>query len=163
MKKILALLMFSSFTAFAIPAKYEIKNFDETQVVKFDGSKKKELVIFWATWCEDCKVKLRKQLPALNEHKDVRVIAINVDKILPKAKNFWKDFTAKNATARSLPIYRNPKKDLQKELNAFAVPRWAVYNYVGDEWKLAKTESGCDFNVIANALGMSKEEIKKYD
>jgi len=60
-----------------------------------DRLTKRTLVVFWATWCQNCKedlVKL-KDLKDVTEDKGFSVVAINADKIdmVTKAKEIWSE------------------------------------------------------------------------
>ncbi len=58
-----------------------------------DKLTEKTLVIFWATWCQNCKedLILLKNLKEESKHKGFSVVAINADKPeqLNEAKKIW--------------------------------------------------------------------------
>ncbi len=85
------------------------------------SKKPKQMVMFWASWCKDCKSKLKNELVELNTRPDVEVITINLDSTSERAQDFV------NKQKVVLPVYRHPTKTLQKALKVFSVPHWAVY------------------------------------
>ena len=115
---------------------------------KIDTAKAKLLVVFWATWCDECRAKLRTGLPEINSRKDVGVITVNTDKDEGRAK----EFIAKENVA--LPVLRDPNKELRKELKVFSVPHWAVFKKNKDgNYELVKSEPAFDFDHVTQALG----------
>jgi thiol-disulfide isomerase/thioredoxin len=109
--------------------------------------KDKRLVVFWATWCEECRSKLSHELPELNARKDVSVVTINTDKDEERAK----DFVKKENIA--LPVLRDPTKNFRKELKVFSVPHWALYKKVGGEFRLVASQPAFDYAEVMKLLG----------
>lgn len=56
---------------------------------------KRTLVIFWATWCQNCKEDLAKlkEIKESSKYEGFSVVAINADKpeLIPKAKEIWSE------------------------------------------------------------------------
>ena len=114
------------------------------------STKDKELVVFWATWCPECKEKLKKELIEMNKG-DTSVLTVNTDKDDARVKNF----VAKENI--QLPVLRDPTKALRKQLNLYAVPAWAVYRRAkaGAEWSLTGSGSSFEMAEVKKALGGS--------
>jgi len=111
-----------------------------------DHQKEKELVIFWATWCPDCKNKLSGKLPEINGSADVAVITINTDSSQSRAKHFVEKMNLK------LPVFRDDSKDLRKTLKVFSVPHWAVYKKENAKWRLVDSAPAFEMDRIEKAL-----------
>ncbi len=143
MKKLLPLLVLST-NAFAIPKNTSLVTMDGAPVTSPEG---KHLLIFWASWCVDCKAHLKGEVPELM--KKYKVIPVNVDSNLNRANECIK---AENIKVESFQAKEKMGTDsLQKTVKAFAVPHWAVF----DGEKLVKSESGFNLVNIKNALGGS--------
>lgn len=131
-------------------------NLDGIQLVDLNGKtvqlsqeKDKRLVIFWATWCDECRSKLSHELLELNARKDVSVITVNTDKDDERVR----EFVEKEKI--SLPVYRDPNKVLRKELKVFSVPHWALYkkNAKTGLSELVESQPAFDYQQILKLLG----------
>lgn len=109
--------------------------------------KEKVLTVFWATWCPDCKEKLKSELPELDSSKDIAVITINTDRSADRANNFIEK------TALNLPVLRDEKKSLRKSLKVFSVPHWAVHKKSPSGWELVDTAPAFEWDRVNKALG----------
>ena len=132
--------------AYAIPV---------AQLTDLDGkpaqwscSKNKVLVVFWGTWCAECKEKLKTALPELDRSPDVAVITINADRDTGRAKNYVE------SEKIAVPVFADPSKEFRRELKVFSVPHWAVYNRksVADAWQLVQAAPAFDWDQVKQAL-----------
>lgn len=114
-------------------------------------TKPKELVIFWATWCPDCKKKLIDELPAKANDPDVQVITVNTEKDLNRVKKFVTEEKI------AFPVFSDPQKTLRRSLEVFSVPSWAVYERAAPDakeaLKLVAKGSAFEIEKINAALG----------
>jgi peroxiredoxin len=119
------------------------------KTIQLSQEKNQRLVIFWATWCDECRHKLTHELPELNARKDISVITINTDKDDDRVRAFV------DKEKISLPVYRDPSKDLRKSLNVFSVPHWALYrkNPKTGSMDLVESEPAFDYEKILKLLG----------
>ena len=119
----------------------------------FQHNKAKELVIFWATWCPECRQKLTRELPAKIDDPEVQIITVNTEKDLDRVRSFVAEEKIK------FPVFIDPKKTLRQSLAIFSVPSWAVYARSSSDAKevLTLVASGSAFEVskINAALGKS--------
>jgi len=107
LKKFLLIFFFSlNFIASANAANLKIKQFDG-EIFDLENQKGKAvLVVFWASWCGNCK----KQLPILdeiyqkNKNRNFEVIAISTDfpKQRQNAINFAQKLSFKTASAHDV-------------------------------------------------------------
>ncbi len=147
MKMICLAMMLLNVSAFAMPL---------TDLTDLDGRPAKEmheknieLVVLWATWCSDCKAKLKGELPMLNRSDDVAVVAVNTETDVERVKHFL------SKESISLPVILDPLRTLRKELKAFSVPHWAVYKRATKSapWKLIDTAPAFESDRVERALG----------
>ncbi|MBF0299616.1 MAG: TlpA family protein disulfide reductase [Oligoflexia bacterium] len=110
--------------------------------------KKKELIIFWGTWCKECRQKMGDTLPALDSRKDVAVLTVNMDSDVNRVKNFV------DKEGIKLTVLQDTKRALIKDLKVFAVPHWAIYEQEkdGTKWALKDSASAFDINRINAVL-----------
>lgn len=113
-------------------------------------SKNRELVVFWATWCPECKTKLKGELKELNKLKDIAVWTIGTDKDVARIKHFIEK------EAIELPVFLDPNRLLRKSLNVYSVPHWVVYarKAVGQAWEVVDSGAGFEKEKVAKALGI---------
>jgi thiol-disulfide isomerase/thioredoxin len=121
------------------------------QPIELSQAKDKVLMVFWATWCDECRAKLSHELPELNSRKDVSVITVNTDKDEDRVR----EFVAKEKV--QVPVYRDNSKNLRKELKIFSVPYWAIYkkNPVTGGRDLIVSDPAFDYERILKLLGAS--------
>jgi hypothetical protein len=117
------------------------------QPASFEHKKNRELILFWATTCVECKAKLQDVLPKINAREEVAVATINTDRDRERAKHFME----KNKI--QLPVFQN--KVLQKALKVYSVPHWVVYGRksVKDPWVEVASAPAFDLAAIETALG----------
>jgi thiol-disulfide isomerase/thioredoxin len=136
-KLILTFCLLLTQNALALPKDIQLVDLKGQPV---SSPEKKHLVLFWASWCKDCKVHLKNEIPELA--KKYSVIAINIDGTAARAK------ASMNDAGITFPSYRDESKKMQKELKAFVTPFWAVY----DGNKLVDSYAGFDLPRIERAL-----------
>ena len=141
----IVVLLFISFNLYALSFNHDLeemngKNFDWRQ-----GSNKK-LLFFWATWCSECKDKLKNDLVKIDDMEDVDVYTINIDKNVKRAKYFIKK---KNL---SLKVLRDSKRNIQDSLKIVSVPHWVLIEKVNDDWVVQNNENAFDFQKITKIL-----------
>ena len=110
-----------------------------------------QLVLFWASWCTECKEKLTSTLPAWQKQKGIGITAINIDSNLKRAVAFVESAKV------GIPVVRDPSKSLQKALKVFSVPHWAVFKKTDSGWSLIDQAGGFDDDQVLGALGKAKE------
>ena len=137
-------LFFLSFSVLANPSTLDLIQGDKS-VVSRDN---KKLVMFWGSWCGECKEKLKTTLPEINKNTNIDVITVNMDKNEKRAKHIIKK------TDLELPVVKGNGTDFAKELKVFAVPHWAVYEVVDGKWVLKESKSAFDTDYIKSILGV---------
>ena len=108
--------------------------------------KKLELVVFWATWCPECRDKLVNDLPKVNERSDVAVVTVNMDKESDRARAFVQKENIR------LPVLRDEGKSLTQSLKIVAVPHWAVYRRDQKGEILVDSQDAFEWEKIKTAL-----------
>jgi thiol-disulfide isomerase/thioredoxin len=106
--------------------------------------KQQTLIYFWATWCPDCRDKLRTKLPELNSRRDLQVIAVNTDRGIEKARAYVEKEKVQ------LIVARDDSRELQKSLQIFSVPSWALVETEGDKIKILQKGAGSEMPVLKN-------------
>lgn len=116
---------------------------------QLETDKNTELVVFWATWCPECKTKISEDLPKLKSSKDVGVVLINTEKEVDRVKQYLEKQNV------SFPVLFDPERKLRKELKVFAVPAWAVYKRENKKkpWQLVDSGAAFDTEKVNKALG----------
>ena len=89
------------------------------------------LLNFWATWCAPC----RKEMPMLSELQtefggdDFAVVTIATGRNPPPAmRTFFEEIGVEN-----LPLYRDPKSALAREMGVLGLPITVILNPEGQE------------------------------
>ncbi len=107
----------------------------------------KTLVVFWATWCKECKKKMTTVLPELHQNKSLNVLAISRDRSTKRISHFMKKNDIK------IPVYLESTPTLSKTHKVFSVPHWAIYQKGDDgNWKFIASEGGFDQQKIDSLL-----------
>ncbi len=129
----------------------DIKIFDsESNEQVLNSSKGKLLVVLWATWCPDCKAKLKGDLKNLASNPKIDILALNTEKNIKRVQEFIKEESI------TLPIAYDKQNSFRKELELFTVPAWAVFNQKSDgSLELVDKGSPFDTKQINTALGQS--------
>ncbi|WP_172298882.1 TlpA disulfide reductase family protein [Pseudoruegeria sp. HB172150] len=96
---------------------------------QFEG--KYLLVNFWATWCAPCRLEM-PSLAALQEKfggDDFQVVTIATGRNpVPAMKRFFEEVGVEN-----LPLYRDPKQQLARQMAVLALPISIVVDPEGNE------------------------------
>ena len=146
MKKVIISVGFlASLFAQGVPEIEKLKDLDG-KIAKLSHQKDTELVVFWATWCPECKEKLGDKLPKLDQSKEVSVVTINMDRSADRAKAYVEKEKIK------LPVFRDEDKVLRSKLQVYAVPHWAVYKKSGENWKLIDSAPAFEWERVEKAL-----------
>lgn len=106
-------------------------------------------VLFWATWCTTCKIKITEIIPELRkEYKNTTFLALNIDKDQDRVKHY----IDKNEIKEDVVI--DPDGILTKNLNNNIAPFWAVFDYdnKSSSWKLLKHQSGFEKSIYIQFL-----------
>ncbi len=144
---LIALALAFAISAHASPSTVSLEDLKGNKTT-FQTEKNKLLVVFWATWCPDCKEKLKSELPELARRPDVAVLAINTEKDTDRVKAFVEREKV------GVPVLFDPTKELRKELKVVAVPHWAVYlrPTAKNEWVLKDGGPAYDDARVKEAL-----------
>lgn len=109
----------------------EFTTFDGAPLSLADYGDKWVLLNFWATWCAPC----RKEMPMLSELQtefggdDFEVVTIATGRNPPPAmKTFFEDIGVTN-----LPLHRDPKSALAREMGVLGLPITVILNPDGQE------------------------------
>ncbi len=108
---------------------------------------KKILLFFWATWCSECKTKLKNELLTFEKDSSLIVHTINIDSNLKRAKHFIKKQKLKNS------ILRDEKRDLINFLGIEAVPFWVI---------LKPNKRDKNFTLIKSQTGFNMKSVQKF-
>ena len=146
MKKLLILFLLLCQNVYAQPIT-NLANL-EGKPATWKTTKNKVLVVFWGTWCVDCKEKLKQGLPEMDHSPDVAVIAVNVDRDVGRAKSFI------DSEKIGVTVLTDPNREMQHDLKVFSVPHWAVYNRKAstDAWSLVESAPAFDWAQVKQAL-----------
>jgi len=135
----------------------EAKDAGTSEFTTFDGDPlslaeyrgKWVLLNFWATWCAPC----RKEMPMLSELQDefggdtFEVVTIATGRNPPPAmESFFKDIGVDN-----LPLHRDPKSGLAREMGVLGLPITVILNPEGKE--VARMQGDADW-ASDNARGV---------
>ena len=103
---------------------------------KITKEKDHKLIVFWATWCTDCRKKLTTSLPKLAENADYDVITVNIDSSEKRVRAYLEKEKI------TLPVYRDQDNQLQQQLKVHSVPFWAYFKKQVKGWELIHSETG---------------------
>lgn len=152
MKQITFLTLFLSFCQiYAIPKKYSLQELKGKKLVPYipKGTKNKELVVFWASWCPECHDKLSHAVPKMTKRADLQVVSVNMDEeIAPVIRYVKKEHI-------TFPVLQNSDEALIKDLKVTGVPHWAVYKRSSEDedWSLVDHAPAFDVERVEAALG----------
>ena len=122
--------------------------FTKTTPIHMDNNlaSTRKLLYFWASWCPDCREKLRTDLPRLQKEHNIDIVTVNLDQDLARGKHFIEQ------EQMMLPVIRDEEKVLRKQLSIFAVPAWGIVEQVAGQWEIVKAASGSNMEEIRDAL-----------
>jgi len=145
-------LILNIFYGFELYAKsYDLDSLEQTtKKEKIILDKEKiTFVLFWATWCPNCKSKLDTQIPRWEKkYTHVNFVPLNIDKDPARVKHYL----AKNEITRA--TFRDPKGVLTKSMNNNVAPYWAIFKWdtKSKRWENLKKDSGFDTTKIEIAF-----------
>lgn len=116
----------------------------------------KVLVMFWGSWCKDCKTKLITTLPDLPNKGKIKVLTINMDGNSKRAIKYINENDIK------IPVLREVDKTFSSQFKVFAVPHWVVLdkNVEGkDNWNIVDHAPAFDEQRISKALNLKDGKL----
>ncbi len=105
------------------------------------------LMYFWATWCPDCKEKLKGPIKEANDLKNMSLVIVNTEKDKNMVANFLERENIK------LPVFMDLEKEVRKSLKVFSVPQWALLKKNKEKFELVATEVEFDLQKIKTLIG----------
>lgn len=115
-------------------------NGSETTLAAYEG--KVVVLNFWATWCAPC----RKEMPHLSKLQsqlggdDFAVVTVATGRnSLQKMEKFFADIGINN-----LPLYRDPKMALSRDMGVMPLPTTVILNRDGQE--IARMQGDADWS-----------------
>lgn len=145
----LALIMFS----FYPPGLHAVEDgimtdLDGKSYQSINHQKEFELLVFWATWCVECKAKMRTILPELDRHPLLKILAINTDAEIKRAQYFVQK------EKPSVTILRDEGKKIIDFLHINSVPAWALYKRRPNAggWTLLDHDTGFELDRIKKKI-----------
>lgn len=116
----------------------------------------KTFVMFWGSWCKDCKGKLITTLPGLEKKGKIKVLTVNMDANNQRALKYM------SQNKLQVPVYKESSdKSLSSLFKVFAVPHWAVLSRkdtTSDEWVVVDHAPAFESERIAKSLDLSQIE-----
>ena len=113
-----------------------------SQVAPTSGAKT-GLIYLWASWCPDCREKMKGALTEFSKRLGADLFLVNVERDSKRGKDFLASL------AINLESYADPEKLLVKELKLFSVPSWAIVKKQNDgRYEVAATGAGSDLSTI---------------
>jgi thiol-disulfide isomerase/thioredoxin len=98
--------------------------------------KKRVILYFWATWCVECKAKMKSNFDQKIKQSGVSLLWVNLDKNIRRTKHYMK----KNNF--DYLIYRDVSKHFINKFSIAAAPFWLVYQRDGQSWTLLQKGLG---------------------
>ena len=134
------------------------QNYDQTLNLKTNKKLTEEIneyqvFYFWATWCPDCKEKLKSDLSTYQQ-KNISLATLSIEKDREKIQKF----VEKNKLAYS--VYFDPEKTLQKQFKIFSVPSVVLAKKSGTTFEVIESVVGTDWTAINLAISKIKQETK---
>jgi thiol-disulfide isomerase/thioredoxin len=103
-------------------------------------------VLFWATWCTNCKDKLKSTLPKLQKQfPNIGFFAINIDQDRRRANKYMKKYDV-----QKIKHYLNKK--LVKKLKVTQFPSWAYMDQKNGQFKVNQYKVGFKLRQIKKML-----------
>ncbi len=156
MKILMVLILFFTTEVFAasisMKALSELKTLDGKSYESNSG-KDLKLLYFWATWCPDCKEKMRGQLKEVAANEQFNFLFINTEKDLDLIKNFVEKEQVK------FDVFTDFDKSIRKTLKVFSVPQWVLLKRSGDHFEVLGNEAGFDYEKVKSLINMPDHAI----
>ena len=155
MKIFFALCLFwTASTASATSAPISIKELSQLKTLdekNYDGAagKNLKLLYFWATWCPECKEKMKRPLKEVAANTNYNFLFINTEKDLGLVKNF--------VEKEQVPFHvlTDFDKSVRKSLKVFSVPQWVLLKRSGDSFEVLASESGFDYEKVKSLVAQA--------
>lgn len=112
-----------------------------------------QILYFWATWCPDCKEKLKSDLHKYASSQ-VGFSAISIESDKEKIMNY----VVKNNF--NYDFYFDNEKKTQKQFKVFTVPTVVLVRKVGGSYEHIKTVVGKDWSEFDTELNKIKMGVK---
>jgi thiol-disulfide isomerase/thioredoxin len=138
MKKLIIAIFLFAHSTYAL-------NFDSLKSAdgkNFEAKSEYTLLYFWASWCPDCKEKLKGPLKEVAGVPNISFTTVNTDKDEALAK----DFLAREKI--EVPVAFDANKEIRKSLKVFAVPQWTLLKKEKNDWIVVKTDTDFDLAKI---------------
>ena len=97
--------------------------------------KKDVILYFWATWCSECKGKIKSNFKEIDK-KRYSILLVNMDENPKRAKKFVDKYS------KGKKVFRDYKKTYEKLFKISALPYWAHYQNKDNMWILIKDKVG---------------------
>ena len=114
----------------------------------YQPTKKITLVLFWATWCADCKEIMKERLNQF-AGSDLDLITVNVDDNIERTKHFLQKKDV------GFPVYRDQTKKMLTEFAIGPVPHWAIFVNIKGQRKSIGDGTGFDEIQIKKLIGQA--------
>ncbi len=155
--KILSVLLFL-FTTQVFAASISMKTLSELKTLdgksyESNSGQDLKLLYFWATWCPDCKEKMRGQLKEVAANGQFNFLFINTEKDLDLIKNFVQKEQVK------FDVYTDFDKTIRKSLKVFSVPQWVLLKKSGDHFEVLGNEAGFDYEKVKSLVAQNLKGI----
>lgn len=110
------------------------------------------LLYLWASWCPDCREKLKGELQEFVDRKEINLFALNVDRDKKRALDFLQGLKA------PLPSFVDENRKLVPALKLFSVPSWALTRRsVDGKVSVIHTGAGSDLKVIEKLIAEERK------
>lgn len=147
------LIQFISYIIFIFtPAlSWSYSGYDQAQELKTTKSitdfkkAKYQIVYFWASWCPDCKEKLRLDLSKY-QTAETDFVTLSIEDNKNKVVKFSDKENVK------YPVFYDPNRQLQKDLKIFTVPTVVLVQIVDGKPVVLENVSGTDWSKIDMAI-----------
>jgi len=114
-------------------------------------AKRPRVFYFWATWCPDCKAKLKSDLSRYNSN-GLDLITLPTDKDVEKIKEYVRLHDIKWTVAL------DANRALQKRFKVFSVPTVVIARYENSEWIPDAIVTGTNWEKIDQQIRQQKKE-----
>lgn len=124
---------------------FQLVDLRTTESIQFP-SEKKQVVVFWATWCGPCKLELAR-LQRLVENKKVspqQVLAVSVDENISIVRDFLKN------TRYSFLVVHDSSTQLSQKFNVVGTPTILLVNERKEiEWRTTGISPSLEARVLS--------------
>lgn len=110
-----------------------------------------QVIYFWASWCPDCKAKLKVDLSRY-QTSEIDFLTLSIEDKKEKVMKF----VEKEKVA--YPVFFDPERTLQKDLKIFSVPTVVLAKLVDGKLQIIQQVSGKDWESIDLSI---QSELKR--